>query len=153
MNTLLREMATFVADEVDALVFRSDGAPYFDKDDSPLFELDEWPVFISYTPPKHNKAVVLRRFGGSTRVANLPLDDVSFQIAIRGPNEADEVEELAEIVWAALQGQSRITLPSGRRIVAINGQNGGPINAGFDKQQRIVYTLNFELQVRDPRRS
>lgn len=103
------------------------------------------PIAIGSTPPNAEQSVTLIDY---TLTANPRLSDrlIGLNVRIRGTRAPAAARELAEAVYAALQG--RRTLPNGQLISQIYWQS--EVQIGPDQNGRYERSINYYVQMNIP---
>lgn len=107
-------------------------------------------IFLEKLPQTPDTAIAIFVSGGPQASGTHGYDNPVTNIQVRG-NRADPVGalQLAERVYAALQGLHHVILPGGVHVVSCIGIQSGPVRLGPDDSERFRYSLNFQWEIRN----
>ena len=109
-------------------------------------------VFVGAMPPSPNRCVTVIPSGGYESDSKLPYDNPTFQIMVRGDEDARWALMMANRVYSLLQGFRNTYLEDSDDtwLVSVIAQQSGPAHLGDDDNGRVQYTMNYEAEIRNP---
>lgn len=130
-------VAEYLEQEIGSLV-------YGDAADSPN-------VFVGELPTTPDEVVAVVGTGGPEADTRHGYDTAAVQVVARGtPHDRTSGYAVADSIYGALHGLTSTTFPDGTRVILVRGIQSRPVNIGPDDNARPRWSLNFELEVRNP---
>jgi hypothetical protein len=105
-------------------------------------------LFYEYVPPSPDEIAVITSNGGDRTEINLPFDNATIQVRTRSTTVSGAYNKIAAI-YNELQGLHSTTLPNGIYVISCQVVQSAPINIGRDAQNRLEYTQDYDLMIRN----
>lgn len=109
-------------------------------------------VFVGTVPQSPNRCVSIIPTGGYPGDAKLPYDRPTFQVYVRGDEDARWALATARSIHSLLQSLRNVTLNDGDHtyLVSALALQSGPTHVGDDDNGRVQYSLNYDAEIRNP---
>jgi hypothetical protein len=105
-------------------------------------------TFIDHLPAAPDTAVALFSTGGPPSSGKHGYDTYGFQVRTRARIGLDAYAA-ALAIYNLLHGLDNAILPGGTYVINCMGQQAGPVNIGYDGNDRQEYTLNYLMEIRN----
>jgi len=109
-------------------------------------------VFVGSLPQSPNRCVAIIPTGGYEGEAKLPYDRPTFQVMIRGDEDARWAINTSEAVHSLLQALRNTYLEDedDLYLISILAIQSGPAHVGDDDNGRVQYSMNYEAEILNP---
>jgi hypothetical protein len=127
-------------------------ARYLDAQGLGVYSPDEagGSIFLEKTPQTPDQALGIFVSGGPGASGALGWDTPTVQVIVRGGrHDPRSAINFANAVYGALQGLNTTTLPGGVYVLNCVGVQSGPVRIGFDDEERLRLSLNFQLEIQN----
>lgn len=110
----------------------------------------DWSIFPGGLPAVPDRAVGLTRYAIVEALAGEPWTTVRVQARVRGTADPGDAGDVALTLWEQLVGLGPVELHGGLWVQLVISVQAGPISLGADDSGRHEYTVNVEIEYRNP---